>query len=317
MPLTAAVVMNPEAGGGRGRRLGAGLAAALRSLGVETAILVATGPDEALHMARAAVADGVDCIVAAGGDGTVHLALQAVAGTSTPLGIVAIGTGNDNAAGLGLPVRQVDEAAAVVAAYNVRSVDVASVTTAGGERRWFLGVLSAGFDSLVTERANAMTWPKGQARYVRALVAELRAFRPVLFDIEIDGEAMTDLGMFASIGNGARYGGGMHVCVGALLDDGLLTMTWIHRLSRWELVRTFPKVFTGTHITHPGVTQHAGRRIRVTAAGQLAYADGERVGPLPIDVQVHPFGVDVLLPVGATLGRPVRPPSRGPSTAVE
>ena len=297
--------MNPEAGGGRGRRWGPNLAAALRARGVETAILVATGPSEALEMARAAVADGADSLVAAGGDGTVHLAVQAVAGTSTPLGIVALGTGNDNAAGLGLPVKDVDAAAGVIAAHNARSIDVASVRTADGEQRWFLGVLSAGFDSLVTERANAMRWPKGQVLYVRALVSELRAFRPVRFDIDVDGTHLSDEAMFASIGNGARYGGGMNVCAGALLDDGLLTMTWIHRMPRWELVRTFPKVFAGTHVSHRGVTQHAARRIRVEAAGQLAYADGERVGRLPIDVEVHPFGIDVLLKPGASLGKPV------------
>lgn len=270
--------------------------AALRSRGLETAPLVATGPEHAVQVARAAIADGADCLVAAGGDGTVHLALQAVAGTDTPLGIVALGTGNDNATGLGLPVKQVDEAAEVIAAGHVRAVDVASVTTGDGGRRCFLGVLSAGFDSLVNERANGMTWPRGQARYVRALVAEIRAFRPVRFDVEIDGVQMSDDAMFAAIGNGVSYGGGMKVCAGALLDDGLLTMTWIHRLPRWELVRTFPKVFVGTHIHHPGVSQHAGRRIRVSAAGQLAYADGERVGPLPIDVEVHPLALRVLVP---------------------
>jgi len=291
--------MNPEAGRGRGRRLGPELVAALRSRGIDTAVLVATGPHEALSMARTAVHDGVGCLVAAGGDGTVHLALQAVAGTSTPLGIVALGTGNDNAVGLGLPVKKVTLAADVLAAGRVRAVDVASVTTAEGERRWFLGVLSAGFDSLVTERANGMTWPSGQARYMRALAAELRAFRPVRFDVEIDGVSMSDDAMFASIGNGTSYGGGMKVCIGALLDDGLLTMTWIHRMPRRELVATFPKVFSGTHIKHPGVTQHHGRHIRVAAAGQLAYADGERVGPLPIDVEVHPLAVRILVPQGA------------------
>lgn len=296
MSRTAAILLNPEAGRGRGRRQGPDLVAALRSRGIETASLVATGPHEALALARAAVSDGADCLVAAGGDGTVHLALQAVAGTTTPLGIVALGTGNDNATGLGLPVKNVGAAADVIAAGHVRDVDVASVTTADGERRWFIGVLSAGFDSLVTERANGMTWPKGQARYVRALVAELRAFRPVRFDVEIDGTTMSDDAMFAAIGNGTSYGGGMKVCVGALLDDGLLMMTWIHRLSRWELLRTFPKVFAGTHIRHPGVTQHAGRHIRISAPGQLAYADGERVGALPIDVEVHPLGIRVLAP---------------------
>lgn len=305
MTRTAAILLNPEAGRGRGRRWGPDLVAALRSRGLQTASLVATGPGEALDLARAAVEDGADYLVAAGGDGTVHLALQAVAGTTTPLGIVALGTGNDNATGLGLPVRNIEAAADVVAAGHVRSVDVASVTTGDGEHRWFLGVLSAGFDSLVNERANGMAWPKGQARYIRALVGELRSFRPVRFDVEIDGSTMSDDAMFAAIGNGTSYGGGMQVCVGALLDDGLLTMTWIHRLPRWELVRTFPKVFTGRHIEHPGVTQHAGRRIRISAAGQLAYADGERVGALPIDVEVHPLGVRVLVAPGATVGVPV------------
>jgi len=290
--------MNPEAGRGRGRSQGPNFVAALHSRGVKTAVLVGTGPQEALSMARAAVEEGVDCLVAAGGDGTVHLALQAVAGTATPLGVVALGTGNDNAAGLGLPVKRVRAAADIIASGNVRAVDVASVRTAEGEYRWFLGVLSAGFDSLVTERANAMTWPRGQARYVRALVSELRAFTPVRFEVQIDGEEMSDDAMFASIGNGVSYGGGMKVCVGARLDDGLLTMTWIHRMPRWELVRTFPKVFSGTHIHHPGVSQHAGRHIRVTAPNQLAYADGERVGALPIDVEVHPLGVRVLGRVG-------------------
>ena len=297
--------MNPEAGRGRGRSQGPNLVAALRSRGIETAVLVGTGPLEALSMARAAVEDGADCLVAAGGDGTVHLALQAVAGTATPLGVVALGTGNDNATGLGLPVKRVQAAADIIASGNVRAVDVASVRTNEGEYRWFLGVLSAGFDSLVTERANAMTWPRGQARYVRALVSELRAFTPVRFEVQIDGVEMSDDAMFASIGNGVSYGGGMKVCVGARLDDGLLTMTWIHRMPRWELVRTFPKVFSGTHIHHPGVSQHAGRHIRVTAPNQLAYADGERVGALPIDVEVHPLGVRVLVPPGSTLGEPV------------
>ncbi len=297
--------MNPEAGRGRGRSQGPNLVAALRSRGIETAVLVGTGPLEALSMARAAVEDGADCLVAAGGDGTVHLALQAVAGTATPLGVVALGTGNDNATGLGLPVKRVQAAADIIASGNVRAVDVASVRTDEGEYRWFLGVLSAGFDSLVTERANAMTWPRGQARYVRALVSELRAFTPVRFEVQIDGVEMSDDAMFASIGNGVSYGGGMKVCVGARLDDGLLTMTWIHRMPRWELVRTFPKVFSGTHIHHPGVSQHAGRHIRVTAPNQLAYADGERVGALPIDVEVHPLGVRVLVPPGSTLGEPV------------
>jgi diacylglycerol kinase (ATP) len=100
--------------------------------------------------------------------------------------------------------------------------------------------------------------------------------------------------MLAAVGNGVSYGGGMRVCEGAVIDDGLLQVTWLHESSKFHFVTTFPKVFKGTHIADPGVTQHAGRRIRIEAPGQLAYADGDRMGELPIDIEVHPGGLRVL-----------------------
>ncbi len=305
MTRTVAVLVNPESGKGRGGRTAPELTAALRAHGVEAAVLVGTGPEQALAMARAAVADGVDALIAAGGDGTVNLALQAVADTGTPLGIVAVGTGNDNARLLGLPIKDVAAAVQVIAADRVRAIDVGHVACDSGESMYFLGVLSSGFDSVVNERANAMTWPTGEARYVVALVAEIGPFEPVEFRVTVDGVEMVDKSMLAAVGNGVSYGGGMRVCEGALPDDGLLTMTWLHEVSKLEFFRTFPKVYRGTHLSHPSITQHHGRHIRLVAEGQVAYADGERVGPLPIDVNVHPGRLRVLLPPGSALGAPV------------
>jgi diacylglycerol kinase (ATP) len=171
---------------------------------------------------------------------------------------------------------------------------VASVRTADGVEQFFLGVLSAGFDSNVTERANSLTWPPGALKYLRALVQELRSYRAVDFTLEVDGDRRTDRAMFAAVGNGVAYGGGMKVCAGALIDDGLLTVTWAHESSMPHFLATFPKVYRGTHVHDASVTQHTGRRIRIEAQGQLAYADGDRMGPLPIDVAVHPGGLRVL-----------------------
>jgi len=297
-PTEVAVLLNPASGKGRTARRAADLVAGFERRGVAARLLMGTSADHAVDLARGAVADGIDALVAAGGDGTVNTALQAVALTGTPLGIVPLGTGNDNASLLGLPVRDAEGAVDVVCLMRPRTVDVASVTTADGSTRYFLGVLSAGFDSLVTQRANDMTWPTGDARYILATLSELRTFRPCPFTITIDGAVLTGRGMLAAVGNGVTYGGGMRVCEGALIDDGLLQVTWLHESSKWHFIRTFPSVFKGTHVRDPKVTQHAGRCIRIEAPGQLAYADGDRMGELPIDIEVHPGGLRVLTATG-------------------
>lgn len=297
-----AILVNPVAGGGRAVRGSAHLAEALQRAGFVVASITASDPARALDMARAAVADDVDCVVAAGGDGTLSIALQAVAGTSTPLGIAALGTANDNARGLGLPIRDARRAADVIAAWNPRAIDVGAATTSDGVHRWFLGVLSSGFDAMVNERSTGIRWPRGNARYLVALVAELRSFKPLRFEIDVDGTVLAGDAMFAAIGNGVRYGGGMRVCEGALVDDGLLTMTWIHPIGTVRFITTFPDVFRGTHIRNDAVSQHTSRHFQVRADGQVAYADGERIGPLPVEVGVHPGGVRVLLPQGSVIG---------------
>ena len=294
MSRNVAILLNPASGKGRSSQYGPRLIESFGRRGVSAEVLTGESADHAVELGRRAVASGVDALIAAGGDGTVNTAVQAVAETDTPLGIVSLGTGNDNAALLGLPVKDPEGAVDVACLFHERTVDVASVVTADGMRNYFLGVLSAGFDSLVTERANGMTWPKGEARYILAMLAELRTFQPCDFTITIDGEVMNDRGMLAAVGNGVTYGGGMRVCEGALVDDGLLQLTWLHESTKWHFVRAFPKVFRGTHIEDPKVSQHAGRRIRIEAPGQLAYADGDRMGELPVDIEVHPGGLRVL-----------------------
>ncbi len=295
MSRSVAVLLNPASGMGRSADRVPMIIDGFRRRGVDVEVIAGTSAEHAIELARGAVAGGVDALVAAGGDGTVNTALQAVAQTPTPLGIIPLGTGNDNANLLQLPTKDPEGAIDVVCRFRPRTIDVASVTCADGSRHYFLGVLSAGFDSLCTERANAMSWPKGEARYVLAMLAELRTFSPVAFRITIDGQTWEDRGMLAAVGNGVTYGGGMRVCQGAVIDDGLLQVTWLHESTKWHFVRSFPKVFKGTHVLDDKVSQHAGRHVRIEAEGQLAYADGDRMGELPIDIVVHPGALRVLV----------------------
>ena len=143
--------------------------------------------DEALDLARAAVADGVEALVVLGGDGMVHLGVQAVAGTGTPLGIIPAGTGNDVARYFDLPAQGPGRRG--------RRGDRGpgrpgrSTWPASGTQVLRRPCSCAGFDALVNERANRMTWPKGQMRYNIATLAELRVFRPLHYTLDLDGEA--------------------------------------------------------------------------------------------------------------------------------
>src|SRR3954454_19780665 len=138
-----ALLVNPTAGKGRAARVVAEVTARMREGGANVAILVGTDAADAQALARTAIDDGVDALVALGGDGMVHLALNVVAGTSTPLGIVPAGTGNDLANHLGLPTKDPVAAAGVIADQLLaggRPMDAVRV----GDR-WWGCVLGAGF----------------------------------------------------------------------------------------------------------------------------------------------------------------------------
>jgi len=272
-----ALLVNPTSGKGRGARLLEPVAARLRADGTEVDLVVGRDADEAFDRLRDRVAAGVDGVVAVGGDGLVNLALQVVAGTPLPLGVVPAGTGNDFARALGIPLDQPAQAVDLVVRGATSAVDLGR---ANG--RWFGGVLGSGFDSMVNERANRMTWPTGRSRYNIAIVLELRTFRPVPYVLELDGETWTTEAMLVAVGNSPSYGGGMKVCPDADLRDGLLDVTVLGPISKPEFLRVFPTVYKGTHVSHLAVTVRRARSVVLQSAGVTAYADGERVSVLPV-----------------------------------
>ncbi len=150
-------------------------------------------------------------------------------------------------------------------------------------------MLSAGFDAVVNERANRMRWPHGQMRYNLATLAELRTFAPIqLHDRPRRRRPGTSQAMLVAVGNGPSFGGGLRITEGAVLDDGLLDVVMFHPVSKPDLLRTYPKLFKGTHTSHPAYEHHRVRQVTVAAPGIVAYADGERLGPLPVTVTAVP-----------------------------
>ncbi len=297
MPGPVAVLANPTAGRGRSRSVLPAVRAYLAEAGLAVRELPADDAAAAERACRAAVASGVGALVAVGGDGTVHAALQAVAASGVPFGIVPAGTGNDIAANLGLPVDPAAAAGAVVDALRsgrTRPVDLARATLAGGTTRWFAGVLGAGFDAVVNERANRMRFPRGPRRYDLAIVAELARLRPRTYRLGLDGSDSDVAAVLVAVANTGCYGGGYRICPAADPHDGLLDVLVGGRFTRAGLVRILPRVRAGTHLGHPLVAVHRARSVRVDAAGITAYADGERVGPLPVEVTAVPDALTLL-----------------------
>ena len=286
-----ALLTNPTSGKGKGRRTAAIALPRLKEAGFEVQELVGDHAADALDLARQAVADGVESLVVCGGDGMVHLAVQAVAGTGTNLGIIPGGTGNDVARYFDIPRNDPQAAADIVVGSRVRSVDLAR---AGAT--YFVTVMAAGFDSKVNERANAMAWPKGQMRYNLATLAELRVFQPLPYTLVLDGEEHRLDAMLVAVGNGASFGGGLRITEGAVLDDGLLDVVVIRPMSKRKLVASYPRLFTGTIAEIPEYEHHLVKEVTVAAPGIVAYADGERIGSLPLTVEVAPAALRVLVP---------------------
>ncbi|MCU1478768.1 MAG: diacylglycerol kinase [Subtercola sp.] len=175
----------------------------------------------------------------------------------------------------------------------VRTIDLGHLSHAGGEL-WFASALSAGFDALVNERANQMRRPRGASRYTIALLIELLRLRSRTYSLVVDGVSRQVGSVLLSVANNRSIGGGMLIAPGALLDDGELDLFIVAPISRLKFLRIFPRVFKGTHAGLDIVELTRVHTVEVDAPDIVAYADGERVGPLPVTVTVVPGALRVL-----------------------
>ena len=299
MSPRVALIVNPTSGRGIGQELGEQSRRLLHEAGHDVVHVSGRDYQQARARAHEVVADGVDTVVVVGGDGMVHLGVNLCAGTSSRLAVVAAGTGNDFARNLGLPVRDPRAAVALLAEGGTRRIDLGRVSHGAAGETWFGGVLGAGFDAVVAARAQRMSWPRGQMRYNLAVLRELPVFRPIAYAVELDGHRIETHAMLVAVANTTSFGGGMRVCPEADVADGYLDVMIVHALSIPAFLRVFPKVYSGTHTTHPAVEIHRARRIRLEASGIHSQADGETFATLPVDVEVVPGALHVVTPAEA------------------
>ncbi len=295
--MTAApvvVVANPTAGRGKAGRLIGKADAILHALRVEHEVRVSSSAEDLETTVRSAAEEGARIVAVLGGDGTVSLGANGVVGTDAALAVLPAGTGDDFAKAIGAGT--FDAAVRLLANPKIVPVDAVDVV-AGIERRFFVNIAGAGFDSEVNETANAMRLRLGgTGTYVAAVLKTLSRFSPAHYDLTIEGRAVSVDAMLVVVGSGMQYGGGMKVLPDACLNDGLLDVCIVEALSTSAFLRAFPRVFTGSHGRHPKVRMLRATSVKVEANRKIqVYADGERVGPLPAAFEMRPGALSVVV----------------------
>ncbi len=288
------VIVNPAAGRGRTQRLLPDLTAALDEAGTDATVEVSKAPGEPARLARDAADAGCD-LVACGGDGVVSEVAGVAADLGRRLAIIPTGAGNDFARVLGYDVRHPLRAIDALEHGRDQVVDLGRVND-----RWYTCVTATGFDAEANRWANTVTRLRGTTLYVAAVFRTLAVYRPHPFRVTIDDNTFDVDAWLVAVGNGPAYAGGMKITPGARMDDGMLDVTVVGQMSPFTLLRTFPRVFRGTHVTHPAVHVYRGAKVTIASRDQSVamdvYADGERVGPLPAVMEARSNALTVRTP---------------------
>lgn len=273
-----ALVINPVSGQGQGTTVGTYVAGFLNQHKVDFTIVTGNSSIAITDHLEIFIEKNPNCagVIAVGGDGLMHIILQSVVPSQIPFALIPAGTGNDFVRTLGWDLEAVDVLLNRIITTKPSPIDLGLV-----DGEWFGAILSTGFDSIVNEKANTMQWPKGPMKYNAAIAIELPRFKPRHYEITLDDRTISTEAMLIAVANGRSYGGGMLVCPNAKLNDGLFDVMVLHPVSKIEFMKVFPRVFAGTHVSHPAVEIVRSKNVTIESKA-VAYADGERIGQLPI-----------------------------------
>ncbi len=278
------LIVNPAAGGGTAYRTIPTVERLLRERGLPFDLVRTERPWHAAELARQAVREGYEVVVAVGGDGTSNEVLNGLmrakeAGEgAAAMGVLCVGRGNDFAFGAGVP-HALDEGCATLADDHRRTIDVGRVDGDSlPEGRFFGNGVGIGFDAVVGFEAAKLKRLRGFPGYfVAALRTIFLYYRAPLVRIEFGGQTIDQRSLMVSIMNGRRLGGGFMMAPQGEIDDGRFDLCIASQVSRLGILALIPRFMRGTQARRPSITTGRTDRIAVTALeGSLpAHADGE------------------------------------------
>ena len=296
-------VVNPVSAAGKTGGMWPEIEKELHSLGLDFDHRLTEAPGHATDLAREGVAQGYEMVVAVGGDGTVNEVvngLMAPGGTraQATLGVVITGRGSDFARTIGVP-SDYGEACVRLAGERTMTVDLGLVefqSEEGRRTRYFVNVGGGGFDGEVAHRANRTpNFMGGTIPYLTSLVTTLFAYRNKAVELTLDDqEPIRMVVNSVVVANCQYFGGGMRVAPDADPNDGLFDVIVIGDIDKIEFLMTVPKVYDGTHITHPQVDTYRAKRVEVRSEQDLLLqVEGEVCGHTPLTFEIIPSALDI------------------------
>ena len=299
----AKVIFNPVAGARSTHRKWPLISQRLREVGLSFDHEYTEGVGHAVELARAAASDGYRYLVAVGGDGTVNEVANGILSSTNlrriTLGIVSTGTGSDFVRSVGIP-RDYIRACSSLTSQRRLLIDVGVVEyMKGGEtkQRFFVNGAGVGFDAEVVKATGSL--PKyfgGTIPYVGGLLRSLVGYKNKKVALRVGDRVETKRILSIVVSNGCYFGGGMRVTPQAELDDGLLDVMTVDDMGKFELLKVFPTIYKGTHITHPKVRMEKATHIAIESAERvLVHADGELLGETPASFWLMPAALSIVV----------------------
>jgi len=298
------VILNPEAGRGRARKLWPRISQTLRAAmnPADLQVVETQAPGEAVDLARWAVEKGYDIVAACGGDGTLHETVNGLARAGAAAGpgalmLLPAGTGNDFARSLGLPLDPIRVAQAMARS---RTVNV-DLGRAGNS--YFVNVAGVGFDAEVAAEVNrGGKIVGGTLPYLWAVMKKLVTYRNAPLEIHLNQQVLRRRALLVAVGIASYYGGGLRILPGADLLDGRLDIIVGGDLGKLATLGLLPRLFSGSHVHHPLVELDRAAQVRIEGPDHLhVHADGEVIGRLPVEFACIPEGLRLILPETASL----------------
>ena len=293
-------IVNPAAGGGRCGKLAPPALNRLRDKGIPIDVVSTQGPGEAVRLAREGYSGGYHRFIAVGGDGTSYEIVNGLfpgdgGQERVALGFLPLGTGNSflrDFSDQGL-----DYATASIQAGRSRPCDVIRLTHREGVLH-YINLVSVGFTAEAGELTNRRFKRLGEAGYLMAILISWMKLQFPVFPLRLDEAAELDCRpcTYLTFSNSRFTGGKLMIAPQADTSDGLVEVTRVGVLQRWDFARTFPKIFTGRHMEHPLISRAAARRIDFQLPRPIdIMVDGEVMQCQPESIEVLPSAVDVIV----------------------
>lgn len=299
------VIVNPNAGNGKGKKDWAQISNLLKKADLSFDAEFTERKGHAITLTIEAITSGFRKIITVGGDGTLNEVVNGVftnnscPATDITLASIPVGTGNDWGKMFGIPL-DYEKAINIIVNNKTLLHDIGTISFYNGSVknfRYFINIAGLGFESVVVKKTNYQkdNGHGGKLIYFYNLLTSLLSYKNTKAEIIIDGETTRADVFSLNVGNGRYCGGGMRQTPRAIPTDGLLDVTIINGMGKFEIVRNLRILYNGRILQHPKIDGYKCKNIKVNSSAVMyAEADGESLGQTPAEFGIIPGALKIV-----------------------